>query len=140
MASPYLTKAEAVSRLTDEETGYGLTPEEAGVITGGDLRLASDQLDGLAPFVGRRTDTIQEREWPRDMLLLRPDSELTIPDAVLDWVALKALDLANEHEPGVRSESAGKVSVSYSEPKRSQLERRMAGLIEPYLLKVGSRA
>lgn len=140
MASPYLTKARAVSRLTDEEEGYGLTPEEAGAVTGGDLRLASDALDSMAPFEGERAQRDQEREFPRVMYVGDSRAGATVPDAVLDWVALKALELSAEHEPGVRSEGAGRVSVSYSEPKRSQLERRMDGLIEPYLLKTGSRA
>lgn len=100
----------------------------------------------MAPFIGRRTDTLQGREWPRafggDLLEDAPSilNPSVVPDAVLDWVALKALDLSGEHEPGVRSEGAGRVNVSYSEPKRSQLERRMDGLIDPYLLKTGSRA
>lgn len=139
MAAPYLTKTEAVARLTDAEEGYGFTAEEAGVITGGDLRLASDQLDGLAPFEGERAQQDQEREFPRVVHVGDSRNGAAVPDAVLDWVALKALELSTEHEPGVRSEGAGRVSVSYSEPKRSQLERRIDGLIEPHLLKVGRR-
>ena len=140
MAAPYLTKAQAVARLTEADTGYGLPAEQVGTITGGDLRLASDALDGMAPFEGERALAGQEREFPRVVHVGDSRNAARVPDAVLDWVALKALELGTEHEPGVRSEGAGRVSVSYSEPKRSQLERRMDGLIAPYLLKVGSRA
>jgi hypothetical protein len=140
LAAPYLIKTEATARLTDANTGYGFTTEQAGAITGGDLRLASDALDSMAPFEGERALVDQEREFPRVYLVGDSRAAATVPDAVLDWVALKAYALSTEHEPGVRSEGAGRVSVSYSEPKRSQLERRMEGLIEPYLLKVGRRA
>lgn len=94
----------------------------------------------MAPFEGERAHRDQEREFPRVYFVGDSRAGATVPDALLDWVALKAFELSTEHEPGVRSEGAGRVNVSYSEPKRSQLERRMEGLIGPYLLKTGRRA
>ena len=122
----YLTRQQIEDRLLSRFS------VDALVYTG-DAEIASDELDAMTPFAGYKTDSEQERQFPRN-------GDTVVPDAVLDWVALKALDLSDEHEPGVSSEGAGRVNVSYSEPKRSQLERRMAGLIDPYLLKVGSRA
>lgn len=129
----YLSASDAEARLWAR---YGA---EASLYAG-DLETASDALDSMAPFEGERTQHDQEREFPRVVHVGDSRNAATVPGAVLDWVALKALELSSEHEPGVRSEGAGRVSVSYSEPKRSQLERRMDGLIEPYLLKTGRRA
>jgi hypothetical protein len=109
---PYLTATEITTRLS---TRFGIEVE----ITDGDADIAASDLDSQAPFVGYPTDDGQEREFPRD-------GETEPPAAILDWVALKALELSREHEPGLRSESAGRASQAYSEPKRSQLERRMS--------------
>ncbi len=122
----YLTRQQIEDRLLSRFS------VDASVSTG-DAEIASDELDAMTPFSGYKTDSEQTRQFPRN-------GDTVVPDAVLDWVALQALELADEHEPGVRAEGAGKANVSYSEPKRSQLERRMAGLLAPYLLKVGSRA
>ena len=134
MAAPYLTRAEAASRLTDPETGYGFTAEEAGVISGGDLRAASDELDAMGPFVDSPSDPTQERQWPRNA---PGSSGPGMPDAVLDWVALRAYQLSSDDEPPVRSEGAGGVSVSYAVPKLSQSGKRMERLLAPYLLWTG---
>jgi hypothetical protein len=56
---------------------------------------------------------------------------------VLDWVALCAYRLATNDAPPVTSESAGSVSRSFAAPKPSQTGRRMAALLDPYLLRVG---
>ncbi len=123
--APYLTADQMIDRLTDR---FGYDAE----ILDGDANIASDALDGMRPFTGYKTVDTQEREFPRD-------AATVIPAAVLDWVALHAYELSIEHEPGVKSEGAGRVNVSYDEPKRSQLERRMDGLIGPYLLQMGER-
>ncbi len=123
--APYLTADQVIDRLSDR---FGYDAE----ILDGDADMASDDLDSMRPFTGYRTVDTQEREFPRD-------AATVVPAAVLDWIALRAYELSIEHEPGVKSEGAGRVNVSYNEPKRSQLERRMDGLIEPYLLKIGTR-
>ena len=130
----YLTGDQIVERLADR---FGV--ESPGVFDG-DADAASDALDSMGPFKGERAQRDQEREFPRVVNVGDSRNAARIPDAVLDWVALKAHELSTEHEPGVRSEGAGRVNVSYSEPKRGQLERRMDGLMEPYLLRVGDRA
>lgn len=141
MAEPYLTKQQAVARLVDADTGFGISAEVADQITGGDLRLASDELDDMGPFKGSPLSESQDREWPRAGGFgsgIRGIFSGT-PQSILDWVALRAFQLATEDEPAVSSEGAGGVSVSYALPKRSQLERRMERLLSPYLLKTGGR-
>ena len=134
--TPYLTKTEAEARLRDR---YGVTAS----LFPGDLDVASDELDEAGPFVGRKTAPNQEREWPRTGNLnegvrgiLNPT---VIPEAVLDWVALRALQLSTDEEPPVKSEGAGGVSVSYATAKLSQTSKRMEGLLRPYILRTGSR-
>ncbi len=131
--TPYLTADEIIDRLSDR---FGIEAE----ILDGDAEIASDELDSMSPFIGARAEESQERDWPRYLRLWEDPGTPEMPDAVLDWVALKAYSLSIEHEPGVRSEGAGRVSVSYSEPKRSQLERRMSRLLDPYLLRIGTQA
>lgn len=127
-AAPYLTADEATEKLADR---FGITAE----LFDGDMDAASDALDAMGPFMGHVSDSSQARMFPRWVPFFGGTDQT--PEAILDYVALKAYELSTEHEPGVRSEGAGRVNVSYSEPKRSQLERRMAGLLDPYLLKVG---
>lgn len=60
------------------------------------------------------------------------------PDALLDWVALKAYSLSLSdaaYSPGVTSESARGVSRSYSTPKASRIERMMDEILSSYRLK-----
>lgn len=126
-ATPYLTTEEARVRLSD----YGITPGlPDGQPFAGDLRAASEDLDSLAPFTGFAYPE-QEREFPR----IGQDS---VPDGVLDWVALRALQLSADEEPAVRSEGAGGVRVEYLYGKYALSERRMSALLEPYLLRTGS--
>jgi len=134
----YITKEDAVTRLSDPDTGFGLTEEEAQVITGGDLVLASDSLDDMAPFVGARYDAEQERQFPRSETL-PGDTEGELPERVLNWVVMRAYQLSSDEGPAVTSEGAGGVSVSYAHPKLSQMDMRMQRSIAPYLQMVGSR-
>jgi hypothetical protein len=113
----YLTADQIIDRLEDR---FGLTAE----VLDGDAAIASADLDKL-PFVGVKTDSTQAHEFPR-----YPETE--VPDAILDWVALRAYQLSVDDEAAVQSESAGKVSVSYFRAKRSQTERRMEALVGPY--------
>ncbi len=113
----YLTRQQIEDRLLSR---FGYEAE----ILDGDADIASDDLDSMRPFLGRKTDSTQAREFPRN-------SEI-IQDDVLDWVALRAYQLATDDEAPVSSESAGRVSVSYFRPKLSQTERRMRSLRKPY--------
>jgi hypothetical protein len=121
----YLTRAEALLRLD----AYLVDADTADLLTEPDLRAASDELDSLAPFVGRRPEE-QERQFPREI-----DGELqaSVPEAILDWVALRALQLSADEEPAIRSESAGRVSVTYENPKETQNAKRMARLLDLWL-------
>lgn len=59
------------------------------------------------------------------------------PDALLDWVALKAYSLSLSdaaYSPAVTSESARGVSRSYSTPKASRIERMMDEILSAYRL------
>lgn len=132
MADPYLTKAEAVTRLE----AFNITTASANLVTDADLRIASNDLDERAPFLGERPYD-QERQFPR----LDPETdeaELSVPDEILDWVALRAHSLATNEVPAVRSEGAGRVSVSYFSPKPGPNARRMASMLAPYLRKTGT--
>jgi hypothetical protein len=102
------------------------------------MEIASDELDGMRPFVGYTGDSAQERAFPRILPPLYEGAAVT-PEAILDWVSLCAYRLATDDAPPVTSEGAGSVNVSYATPKPSQTDRRMEYLISPYLLKVGSR-
>ena len=116
------------ARLLDR---YGVTAS----VFPGDLDVASDDLDEARPFVGWKFNSEQDREWPRSF-----DGNLNpslIPEAVLDWVSLRALQLSTDEEPPVKSEGAGGVSVSYATAKLSQSAKRMERLLSPYLRKTG---
>lgn len=137
----YLTAAEARSRLSDSGTGYGFTVDEVAGISPGDVMAASADLDAMGPFKGIPADVLQESAFPRLLppLYTAPQggSPALTPDAVLDWVALRAYQLSVDDEAPVSSEGAGRVSVSYARPKTGRTERLMASLLEPYLLRVG---
>lgn len=122
----YLTPEAAAARLT--AIGIASTP------TAPLLTLASDEVDAAGPFIGGKTVFDQPRQFPRF-----PDT--TVPDAVLDYVALRAAELSIEPEAPVTSEGAGGVSVSYATPKKSRLQvlRESAGRsVGAYALRVGS--
>jgi hypothetical protein len=131
--APYLTAAQIEDRL-DGRFGISTT------ITDGDAEIATYELEALAPFIGSKLDSEQERAFPRT---INPDGTTNEdedpPDAVLDWVALCAYTMSAEETPGITSESIGSTSRSYATPKTNQTSRRMSVLVEPYLLKVGQR-
>jgi len=124
----YLTPNQAEARLWAD---HGIEAE----LTAGELRIASRELDSK-PLTGTAYDPVsQSLEFPRSITV--PGDEVgVVPEAILDWVALRAYQLATEDEPAVSSESAGRVSVSYFRPKVSQLERKMRRLLAPYLAEV----
>lgn len=128
LGGSYLTADMAEARLFER---YGIESE----IFVGDLVIASRELDAR-PLVGEAYDaTAQSLAFPRSYTVPGDEAGM-VPEAILDWVALRAYQLATEDEPAVASESAGRVSVSYFRPKISQLERRMRRLLAPYLAEV----
>ena len=130
----YLTADQMADRLADR---WGIT----ATITEGDADVASDELDASGPFRFRKKDSSQERAFPRSLLLDGTDNTAgTIPEAVLDAVALLAHHTASDEGPAVTSESTLDRSVSYASPKPAQAERRVAALLSPYLLRVGQRS
>lgn len=130
--APYLTADEAETLLEDR-FGVIFTPTE------GDMDAASYEIDASGPFIGTRYDSEQERAFPRSLEPDGTEGAGTVPDAILDAASLMAYRLSADDPPPVTSEGAGSVSVSYGAPKPSQAERRIARLLAPYLLKVGSR-
>lgn len=125
MAS-YLTADDAQDRLEDR---YGLT----STLNEGDMNAASDELDALRPFLGSKYLTDQERAFPRSIEPDGSDSDGTVPDDILDAVALLAWLYAEDPGPPVKSESAGGVSVTYASAKRHVNRRRVDALLRPYL-------
>lgn len=122
--SYFINPEDASARLSSR---FGI---EGASLTHGDLAIASSNLDGRAPFVGEKNDEYQLHQFPRD-------GEDDVPEAILDYVALRAFALATNDKPAVSSERADEVSVTYRSPKRSQTEKRMARLVAPYLRRVG---
>ncbi len=110
----YLTVAEAEARL---ETRFNITAE----LEDGDLMAASDTLGELAPFSPPLEDYA------------------TLPDALLDWVALKAHTLAQGGREGLTGHGVAGISASYAWPQLSRDARRMEALIAPYLKRTGTR-
>ena len=135
----YLTATEAATRLSR----FGVTT----TITDGDLDAASADLDASGPWIGYRQDSTQARAFPRT---LKPGGTsntdtsgnyiTAIPDAILDAVALIAYGYAEDEDPAITSESALDRSVTYSVPKANVMDRRIAALVRPYLLRAGRRA
>lgn len=126
----YLTTTEAESRLTSR---FGIT----ATLAPGDVDVASDELDGMGPFIGYVSDSTQVRAFPR---VLPPLTTATTPDAILDAVALLAYQAATDEDPAIQSESTIDKSITYASPKTPLNARRVETLIGPYLLRVGSRA
>lgn len=114
---------------------FGIT----ATIAVADADISSDDLDAEGPFIGEKLGgAAQARQFPRNE---NPDgsanTSAVVPNAVLDWVALRAFQLSTDEGPAVKSEGAGGVSVSYAAPKVSQSEKRMERLLAPYQLVPG---
>lgn len=111
----YLTPNEAETRLNGR---YSITAD----LTIGDLMIASDALDAMAPFEG-----VDLEAGP-------------IPDALLDYVALKAHALTLDHNEGmVRGGISGAVSGEWAWPQLSPNARRLEALLSPYVKRTGTR-
>lgn len=121
MAEPYMDWGDATLRLE----GMMYDADEQDKLSEWDIRHASDDLDRMGPFIGYRPAG-QDREFPREGE--GPD----VPDAVLDWVALRAFELSTNPGTATRSVSAGSVSKTYAVPKPSAIRQRMEGLLDPY--------
>lgn len=118
-----MTSLEAELRLSDR---YDIDTS----LTTGDVDAASGDLDAYA-LVGGKYDVDQDSAFPRSVTI-EGDTAGEVPERALDWVALRAYQLATDEGPAVTSEGAGGVSVSYAAPKLSQTEKRMRRLLAPY--------
>ncbi len=115
MAAPYLTGADASARLLAR---FGIT----ATVGDGYAEMASDEADEEGPFVGLPYSPIQDREFPRTYLA-PGDSVGVVPDAVLDFVALRAAHLSQLSPAApIQSHSVGEVSRTYASPKRERLD------------------
>ena len=123
--SPYLTTTDAQNRLS---TRFDIG---SPALTGGDVDSASDDLDAMGPFVGARHTSGQARQFPRSVTLTG-DAAGVVPDRILDWVALRAYQLATEDRPAIVSEGVLADRVKYARSKKGRVERLMASLLKPY--------
>jgi hypothetical protein len=131
VATPYLTRAQYATR-----TG---TPE-ADAPSEYELRLASDAVDAMGPYIGRRYSDTQERAFPRS-ITLPGDTEGAVPERVLDAVVeLARSEQSGEDDTPITSHSVLDESVTYAVPKTPKSVRRVGALLSPYWLKVGMRA
>lgn len=125
MAAPYLTPAEAITRLA----AYGIK----GAPRLAELVLASNILDLTeSPFIGERLTLEQHRAFPRTITVLG-DTPNVVPDPVLDWTALQAHRFGLDDDAPHAMEKIDTISVSFAgEGKQSRESRLMAPLLEPY--------
>ncbi len=124
--SPYLTTTDAQNRLS---TRFDIG---SPALTSGDVDSASDDLDLMGPFVGVKDGPgTQNRQFPRSVTLAG-DTAGVVPDRILDWVALRAYQLATEDRPAIVSEGVLADRVKYARPKKGRVERLMASLLKPY--------
>lgn len=87
----------------------------------GDVLAAELALGALAPF--------------------RDDVDLEDPpEALLDWVVLKARHIAAASTEGVIASRVDVLSKSYAWPQLSPDAKRLRALVAPYLKRTGSRA
>lgn len=124
MAAPYLTIGAAYSRLS---SSFNL---DASGLSTALLSIASDEIDLKGPFLGTRYSSTQARAFPRSDV---PDGETvdnTVPDVVLDYVALRAYQLSAEPEAAIKSRGVAGLSVSYAEPKIGRTEALLRGVLK----------
>lgn len=114
-------------------TGYAA--ERDITLTGNAAALLTKALDWLElqPFSGSRTDDEQEFEFPRN-------GEEEVPQRIKTAQLVAAIlidsgeDLLQPQGQRVLSESAGAVSVSYSDTSRqATMYPQLLGLLRPYL-------
>lgn len=107
----YLTPGESQIRLLNR---YNI--DKAPMI--GDLVSASEELREHAPFVA-------------DVDLDNP------PDALLDWVALRALVLSEDEPGAVVEDSMNPFTRKYAAPEHTQNGKRLERLLRSYLAHKG---
>lgn len=95
------------------------------------LRLASDRVDQMGPFIGARYSPSQVRAFPRSVTL-DGDDEGVVPQAIKDWVALEACRLQQEDDPPMTSYSLGSMSETFSRGKRSRIAMLQENLVGRY--------
>lgn len=126
MPAAYLTPADAGTRIASYGLSLPAPPPEAI------LRIASDELDLKGPFLGERLGgELQQREFPRDTSV-QDDVPEQVPERILDWVALRAYQLAKDDDAPIKAEKIDKISVSYSRGKTSKVSRYMRNLLRYY--------
>jgi hypothetical protein len=82
-------------------------------------------------FVGNPWSESQPRAFPRTVTITG-DTENTVPDRILDWVALTAYQLQEEDEPPIRHERISSLSSTYTRGLRSRAERLKRYLLQDY--------
>lgn len=95
----------------------------------GDVLVAGAAFDALAPFTPEVAMSLDE-----------DPTGATLPDALKDWLALKALALAVDEPGPITSEGMGRSSTTYASPEHTQSGKRLLSLIAPYLKRTGARA
>ncbi|MDP9474440.1 MAG: hypothetical protein M3R38_01855 [Actinomycetota bacterium] len=112
----YLSGADASARIAAR---FGLT---GFAIPDGYAEMASDEVDGAGPFVGQTYAEPQALAFPRTYRAPR-DAAGVVPEAVLDYVALRAAQLSQPSPSApIQSHSVGDVSRTYASPKRERLD------------------
>lgn len=108
-----MTPEQARTRLNDR---YGI--DKAPLI--GDLIMAGEDLRAEAPFKANANVDLDN-----------------LPDALLDWIALRA-HVLTEDEPGpVTEDSMSPFTRRYAAPEATQNQKRLQRLIAPYLSRKG---
>lgn len=110
----YMTPTQAQTRLSER---YGINT----TLYIGDLLMAGEYLQTMAPF----TDGV------------KLDEPNGLPDSLMDWVALRAYQLASYEMP-VSSKSVGDRQISYA-ATNTRTDKRLQRLAEPYLKRTGRR-
>ena len=115
----FANTAAAQSHLS---TFFGIT----ATMVVADLDLAEASLRRMGPFIGTRYNPTQPNDFPRS-ITLEGDTEGVVPEAVMDFVALRAASLAQADTitPLDREgKGLGKLRSdnNYSRPKMSKVE------------------
>ena len=123
MPASYLTTAQATARLAR----YSIESSPPVAY----LEVASDDLDLKGPFVGEPVEEVQYRAFPRTPAI-RDDVAGTVPNNILDWVALRAYQLTEDDDAPALVEKVDKLAAEYSRGKKSTQARLMKNLLRLY--------
>lgn len=122
----YLSAEEVKTRL---QARYSVPAADVAALGEGDALVASEAFDALAPFEPEVAMSLDE-----------DPTGGTLPDALKDWIALKALTIVQDDSAPVISEGAGRSSTTFAAPDLTRTQKRMRELITPYLRRKGSRS